>query len=258
MPRRIVLHMGFHKTGTSTVQQFLRKNRKALMPALAIRLKGQMSDLLHAARGYSTWRDPLSLAKVAARLDEVLADLPDMPRRTLVLSGEELAGHMSGRTKVPDYGAAPELAQIYSDVIVARFPQAEVAIYLTTRAGDTWLESAYWEHVKSSSMTLDFDDYAERYGATADLNATCDSIRVAIPHPVHSVSIDAGGDTITPLLDLCDVPEQLRAGLSYPEPVNTRLPVDVLLELLAANRAYPNRADRKAAKQDILARIRTP
>ena len=41
MPARIVLHTGFHKTGTSTVQAFLRTNRKALLPVLAIRLKGK-------------------------------------------------------------------------------------------------------------------------------------------------------------------------------------------------------------------------
>lgn len=253
MPRRIVIHAGFHKTGTSTVQTFLRKNRRALKPALAIRLKQQLKDLIHATRGYSTWRDGLTLGKVVHRFDQLLADLHPMPRRTLVLSAEELSGHMPGRHDLADYSAAPELAQVYCDVISARFPQTEVAFYYTLRAPEPWLESAYWEHVKSASMTLDLDAFAARYPQAADLAAAVDAVRNAIPYAVHTAHVDSG-DTITPLLDICEVPHALRAGLAYPKAVNTRLPTEVLLELLAANRAYPDRAARKAAKQDILSR----
>lgn len=254
MPRRFVIHAGFHKTGTSTVQHFLRKNRTALMPHLAIRLKGQMTDLTHAARGYSTWRDPLTLAKVVARFDALLDGLPDMPRRTLVLSGEELSGHMPGRGELSDYGAASELAAIYCEVIAKRFPGTDVAFYFTTRAPAPWLESAYWEHVKSSSMTLDLDAFIARYSRASNLDEVVNAVRAAIPHPVHSTALDGGGDIITDLLDLYAVPDRLRPELARPAPVNTRLPRDLLLELLAANRAYPDRTARKVAKQAILAK----
>jgi hypothetical protein len=68
MPAKVVLHIGFHNTGMSTAQQVLRGNRALLKPHLAIRLKPQMTDLLHATRGYPTWRDKISQAKVACRL----------------------------------------------------------------------------------------------------------------------------------------------------------------------------------------------
>ena len=83
MPRKIVIHAGFHKTGTSSVQAVLRANRKALMPSVAIRLKGQMQELMHATRGYSTYGTENALEKVRLRFDALLADLPGMPRRTL-------------------------------------------------------------------------------------------------------------------------------------------------------------------------------
>lgn len=257
MPRRIVIHAGFHKTGTSSVQQLLRKNRKALMPALAIRLKGQMKPLIHAARGYSTWRDPLTLAKVAHRFDTLLADLPDMPRRTLVVSGEELSGHMPGRPDIADYSAAPILASTYATAIAARFPQTEIAFLFTTRTRDAWLESAYWEHVKSSSMTLDFDSFAANL-ANTDLTDTIQSVRAATPFPVHTATFEQNGDPIKTLLDLCDVPPAIRTQLIHTKAANTRLPHNVLLELLAANRAYPDRAQLKSAKQAILARQQAP
>ncbi|HAC50653.1 MAG TPA: hypothetical protein DCE85_15435, partial [Sulfitobacter sp.] len=81
MPRRIILHPGFHKTGTSSLQATLRANRTALKPHVALRLRWHMKDLLHATRGYSTWRDPLTLLKAEHRFETLLDGLPQMPRR---------------------------------------------------------------------------------------------------------------------------------------------------------------------------------
>ena len=92
MPRKIIIHAGFHKTGTSSLQQVLRANRPLLQPELAMRLKGQMQDLTHATRGYSTWRDDLILVKAATRFGAVLDDLVTMPKRALLISAEEFSG----------------------------------------------------------------------------------------------------------------------------------------------------------------------
>ena len=94
MPRKVIIHAGFHKTGTSSLQQVLRANRPLLQPELAMRLKGQMPDLTHATRGYSTWRDDLTLVKAATRFGAVLDGLVAMPKRALLLSAEEFSGYM--------------------------------------------------------------------------------------------------------------------------------------------------------------------
>ncbi|MEM8579342.1 MAG: hypothetical protein AAGF60_15950 [Pseudomonadota bacterium] len=249
MPRRVVLHMGFHKTGTSSVQAALRANRAALKPHAAIRLKSQIKELLHGARGYSTWRDPLSLAKTARRFDALLAGLPGMPRRVLILSAEELSGHMPGRGDLMDYRAAPELAHVYAKAIRARFPGATLHIHLGLRQPEAWLRSAYWEHVKSSSLTLDFDAFADRYAAAADLAAIVQ--RIADVAETSTGWLE-DGDPAQALLAQCDLPVRALDGLTYPPPVNTRLPEKVLTALLAANRDYADRDARKAAKRRIL------
>ena len=43
MPRRIILHAGFHKTGTSSIQATLRENRVALK-----KTRGTAPALAHA------------------------------------------------------------------------------------------------------------------------------------------------------------------------------------------------------------------
>ncbi|MEO0390087.1 MAG: hypothetical protein AAF218_04010, partial [Pseudomonadota bacterium] len=256
MPRQVVLHIGFHKTGTSSVQAVLRANRAALKRHVAIRLKPQIKELLHGARGYSTWRDGWSLAKTQRRWDALLAGLPAMPRRVLIVSAEELAGHMPGRGALADYSAAVDLTQVYVDGVRARFPEAEITVHVGLRQAEDWLRSAYWEHVKSSSMVLDEAEFVAHYRAAADLAAVADRIAEQAGVPVHHAWLEhCGAHPLGPaaaLLAGCAVPQELLHRLT-PAPVqNTRLPVDVLQALLAANRSYADRDARKAAKRSIL------
>ena len=126
-----------------------------------MRLKGKMQDLMHATRGYSTWRDNLTLIKATTRFGAVLDDLVTMPKRALLLSAEEFSGHMQGRGDLADYSTTPILLSRYCDEITARFPNIEQVIYFSTRAPESWLQRAYWEHVKSSSMALDYYAFAK-------------------------------------------------------------------------------------------------
>jgi hypothetical protein len=222
-----------------------------------MRLKGQMKDLMHATRGYSTWRDPFTLAKAAARFGAVLDGLAVMPRRVLVISAEELSGHMPGRGELRDYSAAPILLQQFSAEITARFPRSEQVIYFSTRASEKWLRSAYWEHVKSSSMTLDYKDFSNTYGSAANFDAITSHVKALLNVKVHSAPLETYQDSpfgpADPLLDLCDISTELRKRL-IPQPAeNQRKDDAVLLALLAANRAYADRDERKVAKQVILA-----
>lgn len=255
MPRRVVLHAGFHKTGTSTVQTVLRDNRAALKPYLRALLKPGMGDLLPAARGYSTWRDPLTLAKFRRRFEALLRAHTGMPRRTLCLSAEELSGHMPGRGALADYTAAPVLATEMAKALQTILPKTEVMFVFSTRAPDDWLHSAYWEHVKSSSMTLEFGDFAARYARAADLDDIVARVRASQPCPVHSHSLETAlthpGGPAGPVLDLCGVPEAVQSALPRPR-ANARPAPEVLLALLQANRDYTDRDRRKAAKQAIL------
>lgn len=256
MPKAIVLHAGFHKTGTSTIQQSLRANRPILKRHVAIRLKPMMKELLHAARGFSTWRDPISLAKAEMRFGALLDDLPRMPRRTLCLSAEELCGHMPGRGALRDYSAAPLLLSRFCETARARFPNADLSIALTVRTQQDWLRSAWAEHVKSSSMVLDFDAYVENYAESADLPGMAEQIADATGVRVNVIAMeDHARNLVAPLLRHCGVPSDVLEQVQPVRAANTRLPEAVLLELLQANRAHADKANRTKAKRAILAGI---
>lgn len=256
MPRKIVVHAGFHKTGTSTVQAILRANRKALMPALAIRLKGQMQELMHATRGYSTYGTTDALDKVSRRFDALLADLPGMPRRTLLISAEELSGHMPGRGTLADYSAAPVLMYLYWERAKAAYPKTPVHFIFATRNPETWNRSAWAEHVKSSGMTLDYEVFLQRYSGASDLGTIVQDITRRVPAPVHSYALE---DCVSlpmgpadPVLDLCDIAADIRASLVPQSPKNTRLSEDTLAALLEINRTHTDTEARNNAKDALL------
>lgn len=256
MPRAIVIHPGFHKTGTSTLQQLLRHNRPALKGQLRIVLRGEMRDLVHAARGYSSWRDPFTLDKFAHRFRALLEKLGKMPKRVLCLSSEELSGHMPGREGIPDYSAAPVLAAEMARIAAEMHPGTPLTFHLTLRQPESWLRSAYWEHVKASSMTQGWEAFAKATRPAADLAAAADAIAEALPCPVHRSWLEeTAGQPLGPagpLLALCGLSDDVLRGLDPVPPVNARLDDSVLLALLAANRDYTDRDARAAAKQAIL------
>lgn len=262
MPRRIIIHAGFHKTGTSTIQATLRENRMAMKKHAALRLRWHMQELLSATRGYATWRDPITLMKVQNRFEALLDRLPGMPRRTLILSAEELVGHLPGRGDLMNYSAAPILLHTYWEIAKKHFPAANIQFYLSTRAPEAWLASAYWEHVKSSNMTLNFDAFREKYPDAANLDEIVAEVAARVPVPVHQCALEACQNLplgpAQPLLNLCDLPTDLLSALAAPPPANTRPNKDILAAMLEANRTHKGADARNAAKAAILNAARHP
>jgi hypothetical protein len=104
---RIVIHAGFHKTGTSTPQAWLGAARGLLRPHAKIVPARGMQALLHACRACSTLPEPLSPAKVAARADAFARGIAGLKGRALILSAEALPGRPPGRPGIDSCAAAP-------------------------------------------------------------------------------------------------------------------------------------------------------
>ncbi len=258
MPRRIILHTGFHKTGTTSMTATLRTNRPALKRQVAMRLPAQMRELISATRGYSTWRDPLTLIKAETRFHALLDDLPPMPRRTLIITSEELGGHLPGRGDLMDYSAMPIILYSFWSIAHAKFPQADIQIYLSTRNQADWLVSAYWQHVKSSSMTLDLDGFLERFHTAGDLTAMANEIASRVPCPTHHTALEDSKHLplgpADPILDFCDIPQDVRTALVAAPLENIRPDMDTLLALLDVNRTVKDPEKRVATKKAIMAK----
>ena len=254
---RVILHAGFHKTGTTTVQKALHRNRHALAPHLRQAARDRMASAGQSARAWSASKDPMDMALLRYELAQVMEVWDSSDPRPIVLSCEDLCGHMPGRDGVARYAAAP-LMQTIAETLVQLHPEARPEFYFSTRAPGPWLASVHAQHLRAARMTLDADSFAARFRAAADLDSAVDAVASALaPHPVHRAPLEASRvrplGPLDPLLDLLDLPGEVRAALAPEPPANPALPPDCAAALLALNRSGLDDAALREAKRALIA-----
>lgn len=255
---RMVVHAGFHKTGTSTIQKVLRQNKKLLQPHARIVLKPGIGSLCDATRLWSRRREAFERRGVEIELKLFLDSLNPKAGRTICISAEDLAGHLPGRKEVEGYDATAQLMEMFREAVhKAPFKVNDLTFFFTTRSPKSWLQSSYVQHVRGARMVMDFDDYAAQFKQAAELNAVVRDVAQAVePSSVQSSALE---DTThlpfgpaTPLLDLLHVPEQTRAEMKTTQPVNPAPSQQLLAELLPLNRSDLSDSEVKQAKLDLL------
>ncbi|MEM6373374.1 MAG: hypothetical protein AAF727_11425 [Pseudomonadota bacterium] len=248
MLRRLVVHAGFHKTGTSTLQKTLAAHRDLLSPHTGVVLRDDMRDLCEAARTFSVSRSEFNLGLVAyeaARLAEAWT------QSTMILSSEDLSGHMPGRKGLTAYDATPALVARMNDTWRLACPHADVTWIYTTRAAAGWLRSCYAQHLRVMRMTLEAQEYEQRYAGSADLNGIIALVRqrgadvLTLPLETH------GADLTAPVLASAGVPPEVAARVHPVPPANTAPGADGLAALLALNRSGLSGGDLRAAKSAL-------
>jgi len=253
---KILVHSGFHKTGTTSVQRMLVHNRASLEHHLRILTKPDMIAACQAARAFSVRRHPADLTEFASEIAAVFEDVDPSDPRPLVLSSEDLSGHMPGRRGLKTYDAAPALMKAIADTALAVFKDApDLIFFFSTRSADSWLRSCYAQHLRAIRMTLDFEDYRTQYAQSADLDAIVDDVRKAVaPNTVVSTPLEeAGSRPIGPLaavMDALEMPGRTRRGLHVLPPANVSMPEELLSAMLEANRSNLSNAEVSKAKSE--------
>ena len=256
MMRRLLIHPGFHKTGTSSAQHLLWHNRPVLKAHVAIFQLRHLAEPARIAMAVSRTGDTLRLADMAEALEAVFADLPRRPTRHVLLTCEGLSGHLPGWPGVNDYGAAPAILAYLAGWLSDRFPAHRPEILLTTRGAQAWLGSAWRHHLLGQRLTQDWPDFARRLGPAADLSAAARAIAEAVaPIPVRTRDLGKiAGLPLGPgqaLLDPLGLPEEVLARL---EPVGHGNPgpsPELAAEFLALNRSGLDDSSLAAKKAEL-------
>jgi len=216
--RQILLHPGFHKTGTSSMQHFLWLNRETLAPFFDLRMMRHFKPVVRLAGTYSRSKNPLHLLDMVGLLDAAFDAFPVRDDRDLLISAEGLSGHLPGSLDVQDYGATPVLMTYLAGYLSERFPTAQVKVLFTTRNAYDWLFSAYRQHLRGQRLTLDFNDFEEKYREAANFDTIITDVATALaPLPVLFMPMsDALRHPLGPgaaLVDQMRVPQTVRANL---------------------------------------------
>jgi hypothetical protein len=157
--RRLIVHLGVQKTGSTAIQRHLQRNAAALADTLVIRTPQQgtpMRPLGRAAVAFSLNNHADSRTALRIALKDVLETLPanDLP---VLLSHENLAGAMpgnGGETRL--YPALPEIARLI--VETAKGFSTDFVIY--TRELADWRRSVWAQAIRSDGYDRDYADFA--------------------------------------------------------------------------------------------------
>jgi len=253
MPRRILIHPGFHKTGTSSMQHFLWVNRDRLAPQVGFLLLRHLKPAAKICMLFSATQNPYVLTDLVEVMDETIAAHIGADVADLVISCEGLFGHLPGWGTLESYAAAPIAASYLTLYLAERFPDAEQRLVCSIRDPEAWLWSAWRHHLMSHRLLQDWDEFAARIRPAADLASVAASVAEAVaPVPVYTLPLEEA--TAHPqgpggaLLELLDLPEDLRATLRPVPPGNRGPDAALAAQYLALNRSRLTDAAVKAEK----------
>ncbi len=254
---RVLIHPGFHKTGTTSLQRGAQGQRLLLERRVQMVLPNDMEAVNHAARRYSLGASAKRLAAFDAAATALAETLTREDARPLLVSSEHLCGLIPGRKSVRSYAAAPDLVTRFSLTLAARIPGADLTVWFSTRQPDAWLRSVYWQNLRGSRITEDLADYAAGMAPAADLDGIVAQVRARLDGlaPVIATSLESFGDRpLGPLgvaLDLLGVSAE---GLS-PLPLQNVQPAAAAELLLSLNRSDLGDAELAEAKAQALRRF---
>lgn len=243
---RVIVHAGFHKTGTTSLQAYLERNREALAPYAQIYLKTQLKRARYLGRWYGQrpvfWRRWLFRRGFRDFLDTV-GDAP-----VIFISRESFSGMMPGfrggglRRRLSYAPMAVPLAREIVRGLRRRFGQdVEIEFLYTIRDGEAFVKSA-WAHVlRTTRLRMDLDAFRAMFGTPPDLAAEAERIARAVgPVPVHIAPLESFAESrfgpAEAALDLLGVPAELRARLPDATRNNPGQSDALSREFLAMNR----------------------
>lgn len=255
MPKRIVIHAGFHKTGTTSIQKTLCQNKSLLGPNIRIVLRDGMVGLCEAARLYSVSNSAWDLGIVQFETAETLQKFLNFTG-TLLLSSEDLSGHMPGRRGLKTYAATPTILNAIYTATLNIFPAAEVSFFFGTRAAKPWLNSCYVQHLRATSITQSAQEYAASYLGSARLDKVVADVQKSMPKAVvlssaleDCTSLNLG--PLDPLLDHLEVSQLIKNQFEILSPANAAPPQAKIDKLLELNRSDLSETDLKVAKRTL-------
>lgn len=263
---RLVIHAGFHKTGTTSIQAALQAHASQLSAHMAVQVlaggPSALRDAAQAARQYSARPGGVTLRRLRLMLRLWAEGLALDPGQGLLLSSEDFAGHMPGNRGVQSYAAAPAIAATLAEALRQRFPAAEVRFVCTTRAPAAWLRSVHWQLAKHHHMTLDAAEFARLYAPAARMAPVLTALRQATNAPLHIAPLEAQAlrrlGPVAALYDAAGLPPQLCAALPALAAANTAPPGDLAQAFVALNRQDMSAEARQAAKAALLHPARNP
>ncbi|MBO9436109.1 hypothetical protein J7394_17945 [Ruegeria sp. R13_0] len=261
--RRVLLHLGLHKTGTTVAQSFLYKNRQLIWPhfSLILPYKTRKTGIADIATRHSIYRLHSTLAEFETGFRALLDPIDFGTRRGLILSEENFAGLRPSRNSAEGYGATPELATTLVEQVTDRLGPVDLTIYLSLRQREDWLRSLWAHDLRRTRLVQDYDEFREALNHLPSPKETADTLQDRLP--LVKVQTEWMEDLRkrrfgpgAPFATFLNLPRDKMFKLVAPEPHKARPTDEVLLELLELNRSALDDAALMAQKKALIKRAK--
>lgn len=162
--KRVIFHLGYHKTGSTSIQFWLRDNLPEISEQIAL-----YSVIGDSANSLKVPANLLSMGLIGPKVfAERARDWADtcraLPQDTVIITDESLPGlplgvRQQGYHETRIYPAAAQVVGL----LAAAFREFDPLFVVFERAPEPWLKSIHNEMVKQGRILEDFDDYLARY-----------------------------------------------------------------------------------------------
>ncbi len=259
---RVLIHAGFHKTGTTSLQDFLKLNRDALSEHFDYYGKNDILNSGSSARLYSQRPFPWRLARFRRTLRRFLDGIP--ANRSMVLSRETFAGGMPGHRRfsgglMTSYtpAAIPLAKTIVAELRRKYGAKAEIILLYTTRNREDWIKSVHGHLLRSIRLKLDFEAFRAQFTNLPDPKNEATKIAAAMaPIRVEHRALEdyrlAPEGPARAILDIMEIPQDVRDMLQSAPRSNTGQPLDLRHTFLQLNRHIRAKSELQTRKTALL------
>lgn len=155
--KKLVLHLGAHRCGSTAIQTLLRRENDALKQAsIGVFLRADMTAGGFDLRRLHRYRHANPLWR--SKLKKTARSIEAMPEQTLIVSEENIMGTMPGVRGNQFYPYFSNLVQSLAKLAELTKEPMTIAPRLVVRRQDYYLESVYAFRV-SRGLTVGFDDF---------------------------------------------------------------------------------------------------
>lgn len=243
---RVIVHAGFHKTGTTSLQTFMTRNQAAYATHAHFYTKEHFLKAGNLARRYGMNPNVWYRWRFGRALRAFLASIPDAP--VVILSWECFSGVMPGHRRwtgtITEFAStAKPMSRTITAELRRRFGDTvEIAWFYTTRELEGWLRSVYGHMLRSIRIRDDYPGFRARLakvlGPAAEAEIMCDYLA---PMPVRIALLEDFAENrlgqSAALLEFACVPVEIMAQLPDAPHSNRGNPPELLEKFLELNRA---------------------
>lgn len=238
---KIIIHLGFPKTGTTTIQEFFSANEFCFDDNLIISAKDKLTkEVRKWALRSARWKSPRiarTFYKIA--LKNLISKISHLKFNTLVISDENLVGFQPANLLSPKNSFLTENIE----ALCKTFSGHNVEYVLYTRNSPAWLRSLYNQDFRMRRTIQNYEDWAKNH-LSANSCTIAEKLKPAFrSNKLHIVSMESEVSSGLPLgstlLRLAGYDDEFISKLKVPMKKNESLP-DSSIELLKKIHALPS------------------